>query len=283
MHVTLETDLVVRRPAPLPPGRRPGMSAGSVDRRDSVARPVPGAVEPGRRPGRPDDPGGEGRPALRRLGGRRRRRRRRGPAPARAGRSRCELGRPDPRRPRPADPAVRHRAGRPGRRVRAAWPRSQRQIVAAEPVRHPRPGARGVPDRARRLAGHRSYPVAAVLGRERSTPPSSSGWRRRSARPCAGSASTRASRRSSTCVRDLRWGRVEETIGEDPLPGRHHRQRLRARPGGGRRRRDAEALRRATPPPAPAATSPRCRWARASWPTCCCRRSRWRCGPAPAR
>ena len=66
---------------------------------------------------------GEGRPAVRRLG--------RAPtAPARASRRTsttfADLPRPweraDPRRARPADPAVRHRAGRPRHRRRGRWP-----------------------------------------------------------------------------------------------------------------------------------------------------------------
>ena len=57
---------------------------------------------------------------------------------------------------------------------------AQRQIMAAEPVRHPRPGARGVPDRSGRVARH-GLPVAAVLGRD--------------LRPGAGRADGRADRR----------------------------------------------------------------------------------------
>ena len=45
-------------------------------------------------------------------------------------------------------------------------------------------------------------------------------------------------------VRDARWGRVEETIGEDPYLVGDGRHRLRARTRVGRRRRDPEALRR---------------------------------------
>ena len=45
-------------------------------------------------------------------------------------------------------------------------------------------------------------------------------------------------------VRDARWGRVEETIGEDPYLVGIDRHRLRARPRGRRHRRDAQALRR---------------------------------------
>ena len=45
-------------------------------------------------------------------------------------------------------------------------------------------------------------------------------------------------------TRDLRWGRTEETIGEDPLPRRHRRVGVRPRPGVRRRRRHPQALRR---------------------------------------
>ena len=42
-------------------------------------------------------------------------------------------------------------------------------------------------------------------------------------------------------ARDPRWGRVEETYGEDPVPGRPHRHGVRARaPGNGPRRRDRQ-------------------------------------------
>ena len=43
-------------------------------------------------------------------------------------------------------------------------------------------------------------------------------------------------------VRDLRWGRVEETLGEDPFLVGLDRQRLRPRPRERRRRRHAQAL-----------------------------------------
>ena len=45
-------------------------------------------------------------------------------------------------------------------------------------------------------------------------------------------------------VRDYRWGRVEETFGEDPYLVGHDRQRLRARPRVMRARGHAQALRR---------------------------------------
>ena len=45
-------------------------------------------------------------------------------------------------------------------------------------------------------------------------------------------------------VRDYRWGRVEETIGRGPVPGRDARRRLRARAAERRRHRHPQALRR---------------------------------------
>ena len=71
-------------------------------------------------------------------------------------------------------------------------------------------------------------------------------------------------RRSLDVVRDYRWGRVEETMGEDPYLVAVHGLRLRARPAERRGDRHPEALRRATPPPARAATTGRSRWAGAS-------------------
>ena len=71
-------------------------------------------------------------------------------------------------------------------------------------------------------------------------------------------------------VRDPRWGRVEECISEDPyLVGTIGTSYVRG-PAVGRRARHAQALRRLLRPRRPAATSPRCTPARASWPTCCC-------------
>ncbi len=85
-------------------------------------------------------------------------------------------------------------------------------------------------------------------------------------------------------VRDARWGRVEETIGEDPCAGRLDRRGLRPRARGRRGRRHVEALRRVLELPRPAATWHRCRPARGRSRMCCCRRSRWRCGlAAPGR
>ena len=87
--------------------------------------------------------------------------------------------------------------GRPGRRRPRSARRPSAEIVAAEPVRHPRAGARGVPDRARRLAGH-GLPVAAVLGRELRPGAGRADGRADRRHHARASASTRASPRCST-------------------------------------------------------------------------------------
>ena len=71
--------------------------------------------------------------------------------------------RADPGRHRAADPGVRH-PSRPacGRDARAG--RAAGADHGGEPVRHPGDGARGVPDRVRRLVGH-DLPDPAGLGR----------------------------------------------------------------------------------------------------------------------
>jgi beta-xylosidase len=67
-------------------------------------------------------------------------------------------------------------------------------------------------------------------------------------------------------TRDYRWGRTEETIGED-MSGVWRAlgssPRSSTSPG--------------TPRPGAGAISRRCRWGHGSWPTWCCLRSRWRC------
>ena len=71
-------------------------------------------------------------------------------------------------------------------------------------------------------------------------------------------------------VRDYRWGRVEETIGEDPYLVSDAGRGLRPGPAVGRRDRHPEALRRATPPRGPRATTARSPWAAASCATSSC-------------
>ena len=82
-------------------------------------------------------------------------------------------------------------------------------------------------------------------------------------------------------TRDLRWGRVEETIGEDPFLvgtiGSAYVAGVQSAGVVATLKHFVGLLRLARR----AATWPRCRSARASSPTCCCRRSRWRCVPGP--
>ena len=77
--------------------------------------------------------------------------------------------------PRPGEAAARHGLGQltrvfgTARSSRSSGPRwlreLQRRLVQRDPARHPRPGARGVPDRPRRLAGH-DLPDPAGVGRD---------------------------------------------------------------------------------------------------------------------
>ena len=128
-----------------------------------------------------------------------------------------------------------------------AAPRAARPGGAAaggdggQPVRHPGPGARGVPHRAGRLARH-DLPVAAVLGRVLRPRPRRADGRAHRRRPCARLGIHQGLAPVLDVVRDLRWGRVEETHGRGPVPRRPDRQRLRARPGEQRRGGDAQAL-----------------------------------------
>ena len=138
---------------------------------------------------------------------------RRRPAPARPERRRR------PRRAaaggaRAAHAAVRHRAGRPGgrRALAHAHPGADRR---GEPVRHPRDRARGVPRRLRRL-GRDRLPGAAVLGRDVRPGARRADVAARSATTCARVGVHQGLAPVLDVVRDARWGRVEETIGEDP-------------------------------------------------------------------
>ena len=127
---------------------------------------------------------------------------------------RLDWERADHPRARPAHPPVRHRPGGPGASAPRPWP-APRPDRRGEPLRHPGARPRGVPGRLRRLGRHR-LPGPAGLGRD--------------LRPGAGRGDGRP-HRPATCasvgvhqglapvldvVRDPRWGRVEETIGEDP-------------------------------------------------------------------
>ena len=119
------------------------------------------------------------------------------------------------RRTGPADPPVRHRAGRARSRGCAALAERQRAGRGRQPVRHPRAGARGVPDRPGRLAGH-GLPRAAELGGDLRPGPRRADGRRDRRHRCAALGVHQGLAPVLDVVRDLRWGRVEETIGEDP-------------------------------------------------------------------
>ena len=79
---------------------------------------------------------------------------------------------------------------------------------------------------------------------------------RRSARPCARSACTRGSRPVLDVTRDYRWGRTEETIGEDPYLVGSDRHRVRARAAVGPGCRPRSSTSPPTPPPGPGGTCP---------------------------
>ena len=140
---------------------------------------------------------------------------------------------------------------------------------------HPGRRARRVPRGLRRVGRH-GVPRAAVMGRD--------------VRPALVERMARrigADMRSSVhqglapvldVVRDARWGRVEETIGEDPYPG-HGGDGVRARARVIRDRLDAQALRRLLGVEGRAQLAP-VSVGSASSPTCCCRRSRWPCARA---
>lgn len=66
-------------------------------------------------------------------------------------------------------------------------------------------------------------------------------------------------------TRDYRWGRTEETIGEDPTwSGRPARRTCGV--WNGPASSPPSSTSPATPPPGAAGTSPRCRWAAGNWP-----------------
>ena len=220
---------------------------------------------PGRRPRRADDARGEGRPAREHLAGRRRRRRDGAHAGRRPGRA--DLGGGHRRRARPPDPPLRHRA-RSSRRAGAAAraPSSSAQVRAANRF--------GIPAQAHEECltglnawGATIYPDAAVAGRRRSTRSSSSGWATQIGASMARLGIHQGLAPVLDVARDLRWGRVEETLGEDPYLVGTIGIGLRPRPAGRRRRRRPSSTSSATPPRAADATWRRCRWARASWPT----------------
>jgi hypothetical protein len=121
----------------------------------------------------------------------------------------------------------------------------------------------------------RPLPVAAVVGRHLRPRPASSDGRRDRARHALGrrapGARAGARRRARRPVGPRR--------GDDrrgPVPRRHGRHRVRARARVRRRRRHAQALRRVLGVAGGRNLAP-VSSARGSSPTCCCRRSRWRC------
>ena len=206
-----------------------------------MAGPVPRHRGPGRRPARQDDARGEGRPARQRLDRGLRRRRGRRPGAGRVRPRASAARRAHHARDRAAHQGVRHPPrGTCGRDARAGG--AARADHGGEPVRHPRGGARGVPDRLRRLVGH-DLPGAAFLGRvvrPRAGPGDGGGHRpdhARRRRPPGPRAGTRRDPR-----RPLGPGRGDDRRG--PVPGRNHRNGLRGRPARGRCARDAETFRR---------------------------------------
>ena len=181
-------------------------------------------------------------------------------------------------RARPPHPPVRHRARSTGRRrppARRAAARARR----AHAARHPGDRARGVPDRVHHARARRSTrpPLAWAATFDPDLV-------ERMARAIGESMRAVGVHQGLSpvldVVRDYRWGRVEETLGEDPYLVGMIGTRLRARAGARRRRRHAQALRRLlrlAGRPQPRAGRDR---ARASCRRACCRRSRWRCARA---
>ena len=162
----------------------------------------------------------------------------------------------DRARSRPLHAGVRHPPGRPGRARRLAVGRAA-PAQARDPPGHPRPRPRGVPHRPRRVAG-RHLPDAARLGRVV----------RPRARARDGPRDRRLDARSSgihqglapvlDVVRDPRWGRVDECIGEDPyLVGTIGTAYVRG-PAGARACTRRSSTSSATRARGPAATTPPC-------------------------
>ena len=150
-----------------------------------------------------------------------------------------------------------------------------------DPARHPGPRARGVPHRARRVEG-RHLPDAPGLGRGLRPRARRGDGRPRSATRCGRSASTRASRRCSTSSATPAGAgstSASPRTRTSWAPSARRTCGACSRPGC----TPPSSTSSATPRRRPAATSPRCTPARASSPTCCSSRSRWRCSTAGAR
>ncbi len=149
-----------------------------------------------------------------------------------------------------------------------AWPGDRDQ------ARYPGDRARGVPYRAIGVeGGHVSD--AAGLGRvvrSRACCRDGRGNRRVDARPRHPS----GARARPRCGARPPLGSRRRVHRRGPLPGRHDRYLVRARPAVARACTPRSSTLSATRPRAPGATSPRCTPGHASSPTCCCSRSRWR-------
>ena len=158
------------------------------------------------RPARADDPGREDRPARVDLGVRGGRRRRRSGSDLLA---RCRPGRP--RRDHPAgrfhEPAADRR--RPGRQRHPAVPRR------GDPARDPGDHPRGVPPRPAGLVGALLPAVDRGRGDLRHRPRRHRS-RRRSGERMLATGARHALGPVLDIGRDPRWGRIEETYGEDP-------------------------------------------------------------------
>ena len=91
----------------------------------------------------------------------------------------------------------------------------QRYLVEETRLGHPGDHPRGVPPRPHRL-GRAVLPAVDRRGGERSTRTSSRRWPRRSADGCSLTGARHALAPVLDIARDPRWGRIEETYGEDP-------------------------------------------------------------------
>ena len=169
------------------------------------------------------------------------------------------------RRARPADPPVRLRARSTPPRAHARWP-------PRRPRSSPRTGGASPPS-CTRSASPGSPPGAPpptrcrCPGARASTPSWSRRWPPRIGASMRAAGVHQGLAPVLDVTRDYRWGRTEETIGEDPyLVGTVGTAYVRGLQGAGRRRH-AEALRRLLGQPRRTQPRPRSRSARASSPT----------------
>ena len=178
-----------------------------------VARHDPRPRDPRRRPDRRDDPAGEGRPAVRRVGRARPTRAAKSPRTSTRWRSRstwtrcCRTGSgssPGPSAPPPSTPrSARCRCCAPS----AASPRQTASASRPSPTRSASPAS---PPGARPPTPSRCPGARPSIRRWYGAWPRPSGSDMRSVGVHQGLAPV------LDVVRDARWGRVEETIGEDP-------------------------------------------------------------------